>query len=362
MSAGVGSLQPYAPPASRSSSWTPSLCGVFRLLRGFVASLVTVGKLQPKPKLFCHTFSSIIVFPIDRLHNAEGMPGLDGLGEVLPCTRRHRRFYRRFGSPSRVSMRHLRGRNPIARGPLSILWSPQMTEPTHPTLPETLPDSASASAPPVKKRSETIEEQIDGLISYEESGCLCCKRFFCHDERNVSTDSLILEKDRLNLSQLLNYEAIKVGKNFQQEDDAREANRRNCLKILSEAAISVNCLKLPFAQLNTLSMRIKALVITIQVLWISPLWFSVNKFELYQCDPCPTMHPWQNYTYAKYNCLVKSGYFHNRTSSRAEFELIKADMLRAEQSSFQSVRDLERKNKVQWLQNIWKSLQHCVTE
>ena len=53
---------------------------------------------------------------------------LMGSARVLPCTRRHRRFYRRFGSPSRVSMRHLRGRNPIARGPLSILWSPQMTE------------------------------------------------------------------------------------------------------------------------------------------------------------------------------------------------------------------------------------------
>ena len=135
---------------------------------------------------------------------------------------------------------------------------------------------------------------------------------------------LILEKDRLNLSQLLNYEAIKVGKNFQQEDEAREATRRNCLKICAEAAISVNCLKLPFAQFNTLSMRIKALVITIQVLWISflVLWFSVNKFELYQCDPqqCPLAK-----LYLQVQLSGQIGYFHNRTSSRAEFELIKAD-------------------------------------
>ena len=149
-----------------------------------------------------------------------------GSARVLPCTRRHRRFYRRFGTPSRVSMRHLRGRNPIARGPLSILWSPQMTNSNSPHPPRDSPDSASASAPLVKKRSETIEEQIDGLISYEESGCLCCKRTAT---MSATFRQLVNpRKRRLNLSQLLNCKAIKVGKNFQQEDDAREANRRNC--------------------------------------------------------------------------------------------------------------------------------------
>ena len=141
------------------------------------------------------------------------MPGLDGLGEGSSLHKAPPKIL----PPIRITIASLdatpAGKEPDRERPIEHPVEPSDDGiPTHPTLPETLPDSASASAPLVKKRSETIEEQIDGLISYEESGCLCCKRFFCHDERNVSTDSLILEKDRLNLSQLLNYEAIKVGK------------------------------------------------------------------------------------------------------------------------------------------------------
>lgn len=204
--------------------------------------------------------------------------------------------------------------------------------PMHPTLSDAAcPAPASNTKPAIHtslpSRAPSIEEQIDELISYEEPGCLCCKRFFCHDERNVSTDDLILEKDRLNLRQLLNHEAYKVGANFQEEDDAREAKRRNCRKVLTEAAISVNCLKLPFAQFNKLSARRKAGVIFVQSIWVCflVLWFSVNKYERYNCHANPLMRPGQDYTYEKYHCLVESGYFQRRNSSQSEFEQLAAD-------------------------------------
>jgi hypothetical protein len=187
--------------------------------------------------------------------------------------------------------------------------------------------SSPSSSSALPSRAPTIEQQIEDLVSYEEPGCLCCKRFFCHDERNVSTDDLILEKDRLNLRQLLNHEAYKVGGNFQEQDDAREAKQRSCRKVLAEAAISVNCLKLPFAQFGKLSPRKKAGVIFVQSIWVSflVLWFSVNKYERYNCHAHPLMRPGQDYTYEKYHCLAKSGYFKHRNSSQSEFEVLVAD-------------------------------------
>ena len=180
-----------------------------------------------------------------------------------------------------------------------------------------------------RTRAETIEEQINELVSYEESGCLCCKRFFCNDERNVSVDALILEKDRLNVQQLLNYERTDRGGTFEHLDVVHEAKRKNCLKVLAEAALSVNCLKLPFAQFKKLSARTKTMVISVQILWISflILYFTVNKYQFHNCVAHPILRPNEDYSYGKYHCLVKSQYFSNQTLSDDElqFQRLRAD-------------------------------------
>ncbi len=153
------------------------------------------------------------------------------------------------------------------------------------------------------------EDALEDVLDADEDGCLCCKRFCAMDVRRISTDNLILEKDRLNMRQLLNNHDPDVDdptKDYQDSAKERAAMReRNCLAICTEYSIAANCVKVPFSKRGATQSCLFSIV---QVVWIVflVLFWTANKIQRQMCAPHPFMRPGLSFRSARYECLDSS--------------------------------------------------------